>query len=192
MKKVLLVAAVAVFGLSANAQEETTNGGFAEGDLFISGSVGYSSESTGDVKSNQFEIIPRLGYFVSENIALGLQLGYQSSKDETPTGDTEANTFTVGAFGRYYFMPASQFSLFGQLGIDYISTDYDAYKESGFGVALAPGISYFVSNNIALEATFGILGYKTVEPDVDGSEPTNTFNFGVDMSDINFGIVYKF
>lgn len=192
MRKVILVAALAVLGLSANAQEADNNGGFAKDDLFISGSVGYSSESTGDIKNNQFEITPRLGYFVSENIAVGLQLGYQSVKDETPTGDTESSTFNVGAFGRYYFMPASKFSLFGQLGVDYMSTDYDAYKESGFGVALAPGISYFVSNNFALEATFGILGYQTVEPDVDGAEATNTFDFGVNMNDINFGIVYKF
>lgn len=191
MKKVILVAALAIFGLSANAQE-ANNGGFAKDDVFISGSVGYASEEVADEKSTVFEIAPAVGYFVSENIALGLQLGYQSAKSETPTGESEANTLAVGAFGRYYFMPASRFSLLGQLGVQYQSTDYDVYKDSGFGVALAPGISYFVSEHFALEATFGILGYSTSKPDFDGAESTDSFAFGVDMRDINIGVVYKF
>ncbi|HET8808649.1 MAG TPA: porin family protein [Flavobacteriaceae bacterium] len=194
MKKGLLIAAIAVFGFtSANAQE-TSNGGFAQGDLFISGAVGFGSQKTGDAKTNSFEIAPRLGYFVSENIAVGIALGYQNSKSEDALGNEteDISTLALGAFGRYYFMPANQFSLFGQLGVEYLSTEYNIadVKVSGFGASLAPGISYFVSNNFALEATFGILGYSTVEP--DGGESTDTFQFGVDMNDINFGIVYKF
>ena len=51
MKKLLFAAALVAFGFTANAQEEQTFG-FAEGDLFISGSVTFSNESTGDFKDN--------------------------------------------------------------------------------------------------------------------------------------------
>lgn len=199
MKKVLLsLTALFAFGL-ANAQEATTsNGGFSQGDLFLTGSVGYGNESTGDVKTNTFTFSPKAGYFVSENIAVGLSLAYTSTKDEAPgTPETTTNSFGLGAFGRYYFTPASQFSIFGQLGVGMQSDKTEVEgageaKSNGFNVGVAPGISYFVSEHFALEATFGILGYNTSKPDADGAESTDEFNFGLNMSDINFGIVYKF
>lgn len=201
MKKILLSAiAVMAFGF-ANAQETSTTG-FAEGDLFMSGSFGYSSTKTGDVKSNQFSIAPRVGYFVTNNIAIGGQLGYVSGTDTESDGfggtyDVDTNVFTVGAFGRYYFTPARNFSFFGHLGLDYGSTKTETegvdgeVKGDGFKIALAPGISYFVSDHIALEATFGALGYSTFE--MDGAEDsTDSFELSADLTNITFGILYKF
>lgn len=201
MKKVLLSAiAVMAFGF-ANAQDVPTTG-FSQGDVFITGSVGFGSEKTGDFKTNTFNISPKAGYFVTNNIALGVQLGYTTVKDteDTPLGETEEKTtdLQIGAFGRYYFTPARNFSFFGQLSAGYLSSKTETspgggeVKSDGVNVALAPGISYFVSDHIALEATFGILGYRTTKPDFDGAESTDNFDFGVNFSDINFGIVYKF
>ena len=201
MKKVILsVAAVFAFGF-ANAQETATEGGFAQGDLFISGAVGFGSDKTGDVKTNTFEIAPSIGYFVTSNIAVGGRLGYVSTKEEDGL-ETKTNTFSVEAFGRYYMTPDSKFSFFGELAVNYGTSKIEEenvfpledseYKENGFGVQVAPGVSYFLNSNLAIEASFGILGYNTVEPDVDGAESTDTFRFGLDMRDINFGIVYKF
>jgi len=201
MKKVILtVAAVFAFGF-ANAQEEAKGEGFSKGDVFISGSVGFGTTKTGDAKNNSFDISPRAAYFVTENIAVGVKLGYTSEKDEpNALTETKVDKFTVGAFGRYYFTPASKFSMFGQLGFDYnnskvtntvggVSTEG---KVNGFDVALAPGVSYFVSKNFALEATFGELAYKTSKPDADGAESTNNFGLNVNMASIKLGLVYKF
>ena len=79
MKKVLLSAvALLAFGF-ANAQEEGKgNGGFAKGDVFVSGAVTFGSSKTGDFKANAFEIAPKVGYFVTENIAVGASVGFQS------------------------------------------------------------------------------------------------------------------
>jgi len=45
MKKVVL-SAVAVFALSlASAQEEKSNFGFSEGDVFIEGNIGFNSKN---------------------------------------------------------------------------------------------------------------------------------------------------
>lgn len=199
MKKILLSAvAIMAFGF-ANAQETT---GFTKGDVFASGSIGYGSEKTGENKNNVFNFSPKAGYFVTNNIAVGVKLGFTSGKQTQDAGlatiETKTNTFEAGAFGRYYFTPASQFSFFGELsaGFNSAKTEIDGVpgesKSNGFNVGVAPGISYFVSKNIALEATFGLLGYKTNKPDVDGAESTDTFNIGANFSDIRFGIVYKF
>lgn len=198
MKKVLLSAfAVMAFG-AVSAQETTTEGGFSQGDIFISGSVGYGSDKTGDAKETTFNVSPKAGYFVTNNIAVGLSVAYTNTKDDTDGSEVTTNSFGVGAFGRYYFTPANKFSFFGQLGVGYQTDKTEVegvdgeFKTNGFNVGVAPGVSYFLSKNIALEATFGILGYNTSKPDADGAESTDSFNIGLDMSDINFGIVYKF
>jgi opacity protein-like surface antigen len=205
MKKIILSAiALVAFGF-ANAQDATTatgGKGFANGDVFISGSVGFSSSSTGDFKSNSFNITPMVGFFVSDNIAIGGMIGYASSTQDEFDGldifEVKENTFSVGAFGRYYTTPSSDFSFFGELGIAYATSKQEVEgvdgesKTNGFGFALSPGVSYFISNNFALEASIGALSYTSAKPDADGAESTDTFGLELNLTDIQLGLVYKF
>lgn len=210
MKKIILSAvALMAFSLSY-AQEDASATGFSQGDVFLSGSAGFSSTKTGDAKHNVFNVIPRAGYFVNNNIAIGLQVGY--SKDAATnvgpvTGellDTDMTTIEVGAFGRYYFTPASKFSLFADLSVSYgtVKREQDALagediitvedKFNGVFAGFAPGVNYFISDHFALEATFGVLNYSTIKPDADGAESTDNFEIGLNMSDISLGLIYKF
>lgn len=186
--------ALAVLGFTfANAQEGSE--GFANGDIFISGAFSYDSETEGDFKSSTFEVAPRVGFFVSENFALGGKIGYASTKLDNGIADATDSTLSLGAFGRYYFSPASKFSLFGELGFDYISIDSETagdIKVNGYVIAAGPGVSYFLNNNFALEAFWGAIGYGSAKPDVDGAESTDVFTFGADLRDISLGLVYKF
>lgn len=197
MKKVLLSAvALLAFGF-ANAQEEkSANGGFSKGDVFVSGVVGFGSEKTGDQKDNSFTIAPKVGFFVTENIAVGGKLGYTSSKTDNGVSDAKNNEFAVGAFGRYYFTPANQFSLFAELGVDYMSYDneygFAAGKGNGFGATLGAGLNYFVSSNFSIEAGVAALGFNSTKPDASGADATNTFSFGGDWTAVTFGVNYKF
>jgi len=200
MKKIICSLALLAFGIT-QAQETTTLGvpstnGFNQGDLFVTGSIGIGSESTGDNKTNSFNISPKVGYFATPNIALGVALGYMSGKEESPgIPDVKTSEFAVGVFGRYYATPANSFSVFGELGVDYIHSKIEAATEDNSNavrVALAPGVSYFISQNFALEAKFGILSYRTDNPDADGVENTDQFNFGLNLSDISIGAIYRF
>ena len=194
MKKIVLsMVAILAFGF-ANAQESTGKG-FSKGSIFVSGAIGINSEKTGDNKSSGFEIEPKVGFFVTDNIAIGGKLGYRSDKAENAVTDTEDEArLTVGAFGRYYFTPSSDFSLFGELGVDYSSVDDKLadVKENEIGANLGLGLSYFVSSNFALEATWAGLGYTSNDNGGDGAEKTNTFGLGADLRSINFGLLYKF
>lgn len=186
MKKIVL-AAIAVLSFTfGNAQ----TGKFAKGDTFISGALNVVSEKTGDDKSNGFVIEPKVGYFVTENIAIGAKLGFGSVK----INDDKANAFTAGAFGRYYFTPASQFSVYGQAGLDFTNTKVKPgdYKESEIGANIGLGLSYFLSNHFAIEATWLGLGYSVNNNGGHGAEKTNSFGFGTDLRDVSFGVVYKF
>ncbi|TPN88982.1 outer membrane beta-barrel protein [Aquimarina algicola] len=199
MKK-LILSAIAVFAFTfAQAQEESGTPGFAKGDLFISGAIGINSEETGDFKTSSFTIAPRAGYFLTENIAAGLRLGYTARNVEQGNADFDVNTFQIGAFGRYYATPTNRFSLFGELGFGYFSTDDENFNGSGqdvtvdgFDIGVRPGISYFFSNNFAVEALIGALSYRTSEPDINGAESTDTFDFSLDLENINLGLIYKF
>lgn len=197
MKKVIL-SAVALFAFGfANAQEEkgTGNGGFSKGSMFISGAFSIDSEKTGEDKTSGFEIEPKFGYFVTDNIAIGGKLGYGSAKEETAGVDTQDLTaLTVGAFGRYYFTPASQFSLFGELGLDYTSFEdklADA-KAKQIGANLGLGLSYFVSDNWAIEASWAGLGYTSNDNGGNGAEKTNAFGLNAELRAVSFGVNYKF
>ena len=114
--------------------------------------------------------------------------------------ETKTNAFSVEAFGRYYMTPASKFSFFGELAVNYGTSKTEVEtplgdiesKSNGFGVQVAPGVSYFLNSNLAIEATFGALKYNTVDPDAEGADSTDSFELGLNLRDINFGIVYKF
>ncbi len=193
MKKLILTA-VAVFSLAfANAQDGE---GFAKGDVFVSGSFGYNSQTVGDSKITSFEIVPRVGYFVSEAISIGARLGYTTSKRDIPfTDEVKTNIFNVGVFGRYYFTPSSKFSIFGEAGFEYLNINSDIgvteSKTDGFGINVGPGVSYFLSDHFALEAFWGALGYSTSKED-GATDSTDLFRIGLNLDDINLGLVYKF
>lgn len=205
MKKIILsLLAVATFG-TANAQETSNEAGFAKGDLFVSGAFSFSSSKTGDFKVNSFEVAPRVGYFVTENIAIGASIGYQSNKLDFDGEDVANTGLGLGAFGRYYFTPASKFSLFAELGVNYTSFDNEYFiiegeliapetsvksKQIGFGLGF--GMNYFVSSNFSIEAGVGVLGYTSNDNGGDGAEKTNTFSLGGDWRAVTFGVNYKF
>ena len=124
MKKLMLVGAVALF-TAVNAQETSTEG-FAQGNTFITGAVGFNSVKTGNVKENNFTISPSIGYFVTPNVALGARVGYNNGTEDNGVVKSTLDTFTAGVFGRYYWMPASKFSIFAELGVDYMNTSEDS------------------------------------------------------------------
>ncbi|MEW7278132.1 outer membrane beta-barrel protein [Aquimarina sp. 2201CG1-2-11] len=195
MRKLLLTALAFASFATASAQDEKT-AGFTNGDVFISGNVGFSSEKFGERKENSFTVAPRVGFFVSENIAIGGKLGFTSQKEELGSTEDKTNAFSVGAFGRYYFSPASKFSVFGEFGADYRSTNQDNgttdVTNNGFGIGGGPGVSYFIGNNFALEAFWGALRYATEKADTDGAESQDNFDLNVNLEDITLGLVYKF
>ena len=205
MKKVLFSAvALLAFGFANAQEEEKGNGGFAKGDVFVSGAVTFGSSKTGDFKVNAFEIAPKVGYFVTENIAVGASVGLQSLKFDNGSADATNSGLGLGAFGRYYFTPANKFSLFAELGIDYTSFDEEFDAESGtvyassfeskeLGFGLGAGMNYFVSSNFSIEAGVAVLGYSSNDNGGgSGVDKTNNFSFGGDWRAVTFGVNYKF
>lgn len=196
MKKIILtVAAVFAFGFASAQDVASGSMGLAKGDVYLSGTLNFSNEKTGNDKTNQFTVAPGLGYMVTENIALEGSLGYISSTVETAGVETKNTGFGVGVGAKYYFTPADKFSLSVGGNISYTSIKqevgaFDATVKQ-IGLNIPVGLHYFVSNNIALTSTWGGLGYSSNDNGGNGADETNKFNIGLDLSAITFGMIYK-
>lgn len=202
MKKIILsVAAVFAFGF-ANAQDSNAGAaGLAKGDLYLSGTINYSTEKTGDFKTDTFTVAPGLGYMLTENIAFEGALGYVSGTSNELAGgsivEVKNSGFGINAGVKYFWTPASNFSLSlgGNISYASVKTEVDAfgadYTSKIIGVNAPVGLHYFVSNNIALTSTWGGLGFTSNDNGGNGAEKTNAFELGLDLSAITFGMIYK-
>lgn len=205
MKKLLLVAAVAVFGFSnVNAQEDETTFGFEQGNIFLEGNLGFNStnDKNTEEKTSEFSFNPKAGYFLNENFAVGLELSYNSLNAKVAGTDTQdVSAFGAGVFGRYYFLDlGKRFKTFTEFGVAYATAKNDLadVKANTIGVSAGLGINYFVKENIAI--TFGlsdILSYTSTKLDVDGAEAVSEFNGNINVFNnffdtAQFGLLFKF
>ncbi len=208
MKKTLILAFITLLAITTvKAQDESkaavSGDGFSMADIFVSGSVSFGTDNDGNLSSNQFNFSPQVGYFIDDYIAIGGRFGYVSSTgeiasiiDPNATIDDKTTTLNIGAFGRYYFTPENNFSFFGELaaGISNIKREVGQAEGKGNGwfINAAPGINYFLSYNFAIEASVGLIGYDSFKIDEENADTQSAFNIGVNLSDINLGVVYRF
>ncbi len=190
MKKIILSAA-AVFAMTfANAQDKKE--GLALGDMYLSSVFNFSSETTGDLKSDSFTVGSGLGYLLTENLAVEGSLSLVSASE----GDAKASGFGIGAGVKYFLTPASKFSLSVGGNVSYASVKVDGGMIDGtfneIGINVPVGLHYFVSDRVALSTTWGGLGYSTNDNGGNGADKTSGFELGLDMSSVNIGLGYRF
>lgn len=131
--KLLLAAALCAMAFTANAQTE-------KGKNFINGSVGFSSteksfrdDNVNSLvnyldKTKAFNIMPRFGHFISNNLALGLGIGYVHGKSNTDRDEitstssinrvyqtSKQSSINFSPFIRYYVDVAEKFKFFSQI-----------------------------------------------------------------------------
>lgn len=194
--------AIAFFGM-ANAQST----GF-KGTSFVTGQVGFSStkDNSTNAKTSSVTVMPAMGYFISPTVAIGGALGVQSNTNERSYGGTTTYTtkttntaFVIMPFARKYWGLGEKLYFFGQLDVPLawgkvkmeetgaVATEA---KYSSWGINVRPGLDYFVNSNWTFEATVGSLGYNSSKP--EGGKSSDTFDLGVNLSSITFGVKYLF
>lgn len=142
--------------------------------------------------TNSFGIIPMASYFFTENIAVGLSVGFESTKVKTAHITSKGSMFLVGGHGRYYFTPASRFSLFGEVGVAYGTVDFAGDKINTLGVNVTPGINFFLNEHFMLMASLGGLEYTSSKPDFGGAKATTNVGFELKIGKVDLGLAYKF
>lgn len=190
------------------------------GTVSLGGNIGYSRTSgtesstsstgtkyTSETSTSQFSLAPSVGYFVADNLAIGLTLSYQAYNKYyttyTPAPPTvraqrdPSTMFRIGAYAQYYKMLSEQFGFVGTLGAGYqTQRDYtytgnssnsliSEAKASGYYAGLTPGIVFFPIPKLGLTASIGSLSLDHLNYDY----PTNqgTTPNGYEDSSNTFG-----
>lgn len=168
MKKLFLsIALLSGVAFSSNAQTE-------KGKFVLGGTASYSSEKSdadGAKAAENLSLLPSVGYFVSDNFALGTGIGYNYSKANYASSAGQDEAFVVNPFGRYYVNLSDQFKFFGQASVPMAFGTVkatDATGETGdktgsstsIGVAVSPGFAYFPTKKIGIEFSFRGASYN--------------------------------
>ena len=179
-----------------------------------------SGSSTWDRQNTRFSTSPSLEYFIKENMALGLVVGYTYSQTEDTrefldatnirTMESDFHQIRFGPTFRYFKMFTDNFGLFGRaqatIGFNNGETktfddgelDFNETREGNeYLVSLSPGLVFFPSRKIGLEARFGSLSYsywdEERENEIDSSVTSNKrdfFDINLGLSSFFFGLRY--
>ena len=205
MKKLIVLGAVALFGLS-NAQ-------IAQGSTYVSGTLNYQGlrDNNEETKVDDYKFVPTVGYFVADNFAIGVGVGYAANvakQDFSNRYDKDTNSaIVVEPFARKYWTLGDKLYFFGQLSVplefgkvksETVFADFpednveNEAKYTSYGVALKPGLDYFLNKNWTVEATIGEFSYKTSKFDVDGAKSNDNLNLGFNLKSVTLGVKYVF
>lgn len=198
MKKIFLLAALSASSHALCAQT------IEAGTIALGGNVGYSQSNnkssslhsivggqnvagTSDASSRQLYLAPVGSYFVADNLAIGLALGYANGWREEDTrfvpaytaeqhSDYRTISLRTGAFVQYYKMLNAQFGLTGRLGAGYqrLKDSQDGYNitngttyyfngtytRAGYYAELVPGIVFFPVPKFGLTASLGAFNFN--------------------------------
>jgi hypothetical protein len=199
------LSAMLFISAAANAQ-------FTQGDKFLGGSFyfgtqrsnydmeGYSNRSTG------ISLMPRIGFLLSENLAIGGQLSASDSKITALSNytRTESRSSGLGAgfFAERYFVISDKF-LFSIVGsVDFLrmslrseytasggETHVNKYDGYDLQTTFRPTFIFFPSSKWGIQAGIGSLGYS-FRKSLSEDDKTNAFH--MTYGSINLGIVRYF
>jgi hypothetical protein len=177
MKKIsLLIVAISILALNVQAgppQLQKGNilvgvsssiaiGGSEDSHLmslgFVKSNYKYEGETTSSYSDFVFNILPKGGYFVMENLVAGLQVlltGYSEKEADTDYKYSES-TLGVGPWVRYYY-PLEKFYPFAEGGVllGSYNNSYNEYKEFMFMFGLSAGAAFPIGNNVTFDAMIG-------------------------------------
>jgi len=201
------------------------------GTVLLGGGINYlnQSEDTKQTVGNTtymtnfsrdiFTFSPYLGYFVADNLAVGLNVSFASDKAKStstpvfgtaPADPKAATAFRIGPFVQSYKMLTDQFGFTGTLGAGYQTQFQPArnsgsnnnldYNTSGYYASLTPGLIFLPIPRLGLGASIGGLGYNrlTTKPDNApagynaGDDTASSFGASFGLAQLTFSGTYFF
>jgi outer membrane protein W len=216
MKKITLLFSMLAI-VFAHGQNDDTNATdnltFAKGSQFINLNIFFvtsnADQEVGTESQNSKDlgvsINPSYSYAVSDNLFLGLGVGYTfADNDVTSTFLDDRNTtdsgYSIFPFVRYYKGIGKKLALFvqGEARYDYSKSEFNDTStdtRSEFFIGVRPGLVFMFSKNFGFETSIGALGYTTVNTEDEGvNQETDikSFSFSLDSTNLMFGLNYYF
>ncbi len=182
MKKFLMTIVAAFAALTMDAQ------------VFVGGSVGVASVKNGNADAEtSYKFIPEVGYNLSDEWAIGLQLGYQKGACNLMDGvfaqDVDTEIFQIAPYVRNTFVKSKYVNVFVDLGVGFADI-----KDNGtmFSIGAAPGVAVNLTESLSFVTHVGFVGFRSFSPDADGVDSSNMVGVDFDNNNITFGLYYNF
>lgn len=144
MKKLILFAALAVFGLT-NAQESSSSDGqTAQGKWLIEANTGFAElGTTGIYFSSQdgnsfYSLGVDGGYFIMDDLAIKAGLGYRGGEDAL-------SVFSYRIGGKYYINSMIP------VGLDLTGASIEDFDENPMWLGIQAGYALFLGEHVAVE-----------------------------------------
>ena len=198
MKRNLLVVLMAfVIIAGASAQFNTNSIMVGASSTLDFGLLSEKDDVTDEkISISQFDLTPKVAYFLQNRIALGGELYYSSNRSKFEGGDPYIQKeWRIGPFARYYYKTVSWFVPFGEAGIGYgndlikstdaITGEEFKTKHNVFYINLGVGASVFLADNFSLEALMMYQFDSAKNPEGGGGHTTHGVMLG-------FGFSYYF
>ncbi|RQO70345.1 hypothetical protein DBR43_20195 [Pedobacter sp. KBW06] len=208
-KKLIIAAALCGLALGSRAQTE-------KGNFLLGGNFSFNSNKTDEKypRTNSFTIGPQIGYFISDNFAIGLKIayGYSRQKPFVEYTQNEGQPFRyarsgyreeglyINPFVRYYVNLNTKLKFFGafsatigdqrgkSIGENQNNSFYGTQNKS-YGLILAPGLAFFPTKKLAIEFSTLLLNYqryKWSSYSITGNRQVITDDFTTD--NLYFGV----
>ncbi len=172
---------------------------FIGGHFSLYGTVNKSksgSTTEKDGSTTYFTVMPLGGYFLTDRISVGAGIGFDSQVEKDPQSTIEKSTtskLVFTPFGRYYLI-SGRGGIFAEASMGYsIGTNKTYTQEStdtenvfGFSALLSPGVYYYFTPKLALEAKFGWFGFMSNVTKTDNDQKDIQNTFGIDLSPDSF------
>lgn len=167
---------------------------FASAQVWVGGTVGYSSESyyRNLDKQNVAILRPQVGYSINQNWDAG---GIIEFKNTETHADGNKFNFDVKAFGHWNFFHEGNFHMFLNADLGFGVLSPQGYNQKHLCFEVGPGMKYNVSDHWTLTAMFNGLSFTHYwRGDLDSYAhcQKNQFDLGVSGQALEFGIYYTF
>lgn len=172
---------------------------FIGGHFSLYGTIDKSKNGSTTEKNGSttyFTIMPVGGYFINERIAVGARIGFDTQIDKDPQSTIEKTTtskMVFAPFGRYYLVSGTG-GIFAEASMEYsfgknktfTNEVIDTENVLGFSALLSPGVYYYVTPRLAIEAKFGWFGFMSDVTKTDNDQKHIHNSFGIDFSPDSF------
>lgn len=180
MKKIVLMAVMAIVSLTANAQ------------AYVGGQFGFGVSKTrltgefqkGQTSTDVFKIAPEVGYNFNKKVAIGMSAGIGLTSVTDMDHVTEV---AVSPYFRYKFVQSGPITVFSDVVAEWSSTLVKDETASAYGIGLRPGVSVDLGKNWSAAATTILFAHQYWADD----EISRT-QFNINPSQLSVGFYYNF
>lgn len=180
-----------------------------KGNFMIGSTVGFSTANSkvtsGDeegegLTARQFNIAPAIGYFVVDNLALGLGADFTFNKVKEPNEDeTNDSDLLFGPFVRYYmplgsnvaFFLVTNFGFGSSTDEQIIGENKQSIKQNIFAIGAGPGLTVYSDGGFGIEAIFKY-NYANSKFDTETGGITTSTTTRTNQFSLSLGMQYYF